>query len=789
MVRAATRYRAFISYSSADRAVAERLQRALERFKIPAPLRGRDTPYGPLPKRLTPIFRDRSDARAAPDLGAGLSEALAASDALVVLCSPAAARSEWVEREILEFKRLGRASRIATVIADGEPRAFDAVTAPDGAFPRALFASVDPQARVSWGVLPEPLAADVRERGDGLEGAALKVVAALAGLSVTELAQRQAEAERRERRRARQIAAGMAGLAIAAAVGGWLAWRNMLEARARLEDAVAVAARQADAAARFRDAYGVPGAVLAQMLAGADGDFDELLRRAHDTPSFRLERARLQTRLGGIAGVIGDAGAQEARARRALADLDRLSVATLLERVAGAFSRPVDPDDVTAQRVEALEVLARSLAAQERRAEANAALTTAAAEAERAQGRARDPGSWAPLRAEALSQLGDVAYWAGDVAPALEWYEAARAVLEAAPATSATPDDRRDAAYQRAQLLTARAEMLLELEDVDAAVAAQREATIAFTGLAREAGAGGRPDDAAGRLEDAHANAVGRLGDMVLAESGRADEARRHYDDALAIHERLHARDPARADWAANLTATLERVVDALLATAEGAPPPERARLVAEATARQEQVLTLRRTLSERDPSNLGWRRDLAVALERRGDVESAARGPCAATGLYRQALAIREELTTRGGAAAERRVALRDRAVSHWTLARNAVARGAAPSEWQPAFRAAIDAIEPRLEDPLTPPFWARDLAIFHADLGEALLEAGHAGEGRAALARALALTRRLRERYPDRELLRLDERQLEERLEEGPERRSARHASALRVAGRECP
>jgi len=786
MERAAARYRAFISYSSVDRAVAERLQRALERFKIPAPLRGRDSAYGPLPTRLAPIFRDRSDARAAPDLGAGLSEALADSEALVVLCSPAAARSVWVEREILEFKRLGRAARIATVIADGEPRAFDAATAPDGAFPRALFASVDAEERVSWGVLPEPLAADVRERGDGLDGAVLKVVAALAGLSVTELAQRQAEAERRERRRAHRIAAGMAALAVAAAIGGWLAWRNMLAARARLEDAVAVAARQADAAARFRDAYGVPGAVLAQMLAGADVDFDELLRRAHDTPSFRLERARLQTRLGGIAGVVGDAGAQEARARRALSDLDRLSAATLAERAAGAFARGVDPDDVAAQRVEALEVLARSLAAQERRAEATSALETAAAEAERAQGRARDPGSWAPLRAEALSQLGDVAYWAGDVAPALARYEAASAVLDAAPATSAAAADRRDAAYQRAQLLTARAEMLLELEDVDAAVAAQQNAVEAFTALARDAGTGGRPDEAAGRLEDAHANALGRLGDMVLARSGRADEARRHYDEALAIHERLHARDPARADWAANLAATLERVVDALLATAEELPPPERVRLVTEATARQEQVLTLRRTLTERDPSNLGWRRDLAVALERRGDVESAARGPCAATDLYQRALAIREELAARGPAA-ERRVAIRDRAVSHWTVARNAVARGDAPAAWRADFRAAIDAIEPRLEDPLTPPFWARDLAIFYADLGEALLGAEQTGEGRAALARALALTRRLRERFPERELLRRDERRLEERLE----RRSARtpFAPGRRSARRGCP
>jgi MTH538 TIR-like domain (DUF1863) len=86
-------YAAFISYSSIDRAMGEQIQRALESYVVPAPLRGQDFGRGPVPKRITPIFRDRWDADASADLGATLQAALQASDALIVLCSPAAACS------------------------------------------------------------------------------------------------------------------------------------------------------------------------------------------------------------------------------------------------------------------------------------------------------------------------------------------------------------------------------------------------------------------------------------------------------------------------------------------------------------------------------------------------------------------------------------------------------------------------------------------------------------------------------------------------------------------------
>ncbi|MEM7428720.1 MAG: toll/interleukin-1 receptor domain-containing protein, partial [Pseudomonadota bacterium] len=114
-------YRAFISYSSKDRKIGERFQREIETFKIPETLRGIESPIGPIPKQVTPIFRDRWDARAAQDLDAYFEKTLNESAFLIVLCSPRAAVSEWVKKEIETFQLQGKGDRIVAVVIDGTP--------------------------------------------------------------------------------------------------------------------------------------------------------------------------------------------------------------------------------------------------------------------------------------------------------------------------------------------------------------------------------------------------------------------------------------------------------------------------------------------------------------------------------------------------------------------------------------------------------------------------------------------------------------------------------------------
>ena len=186
------RYRAFISYSHADEAVAQWLHRALERYRLPSRLVGEQTGIGPVPARLTPIFRDRDELSAAGHLSDTLRQALADSDFLIVISSADAAASRWVNEEIRLFKSMHGEARVLALIAAGDPGERDIT----GFFPPALRFRVDREGRIT-DQATEPVAADIRPGADGRRMAKLKLVAGLTGLPLAALVQR--EAARRQR--------------------------------------------------------------------------------------------------------------------------------------------------------------------------------------------------------------------------------------------------------------------------------------------------------------------------------------------------------------------------------------------------------------------------------------------------------------------------------------------------------------------------------------------------------------------------------------------------------------
>ncbi|MGN6512759.1 MAG: TIR domain-containing protein [Lysobacteraceae bacterium] len=201
------RYWAFLSYSHADRRMAAKLHRALEAYRLPRRLVGRASPHGPVPARLYPVFRDRDELDARGEIGSVVEAALAASRALVVLCSPASARSQWVEAEIAAFRRLHPDAPLLCVLLDGEPNTADAHD------PREC---LGPSLRERFGqgvgtADRAPVAVDLRPRGDGWRLGLQKLVAGLAGVPLGELAQR--DAQRRHRRMA-WLAAVLAAVAI-----------------------------------------------------------------------------------------------------------------------------------------------------------------------------------------------------------------------------------------------------------------------------------------------------------------------------------------------------------------------------------------------------------------------------------------------------------------------------------------------------------------------------------------------------------------------------------------------
>ena len=55
------------------------------------------------------------------DLAANIREALENSEFLIVVCSPRAVRSEWVQREIETFLETHEKDKVLTLLTEGEP--------------------------------------------------------------------------------------------------------------------------------------------------------------------------------------------------------------------------------------------------------------------------------------------------------------------------------------------------------------------------------------------------------------------------------------------------------------------------------------------------------------------------------------------------------------------------------------------------------------------------------------------------------------------------------------------
>lgn len=243
----AHKYRAFISYSHRDSRWASWLHSTLETYHPPKPLVGKVTARGEVPKRLSPIFRDREELPSAVDLSALVNAALKDSACQIVICSPNSAKSRWVNEEILQFKRLGRENRIFSFIIAGEPNATDLPGREhEECFPPALRFKLGPDGELT-AERTEPIAADARSGKDGKHRAALKVIAGLLGVGFDTLKQR--EQQRRNRRLVVISGAAMTGMVVAS---GLAAFAVVQRDRAERETVRAEAeARTADETTRF----------------------------------------------------------------------------------------------------------------------------------------------------------------------------------------------------------------------------------------------------------------------------------------------------------------------------------------------------------------------------------------------------------------------------------------------------------------------------------------------------------------------------------------------------------
>tara|TARA_B100001248_G_scaffold94638_1_gene70231 strand:+ start:4148 stop:6460 length:2313 start_codon:yes stop_codon:yes gene_type:complete len=234
------KYKAFITYAHRDEEKARWLRKKLESFRVPKHLVGKNSPFGPVPSRLYPIFRDRDELAGAAQLGPLIEQALHDSSHLIVLCSPHAVKSRWVNEEIRMFKAMGKADRVLCLVLDGEPMAEDVKNDPGKeCLPLAARRRIDAKGEIT-NQIHEPGAADLREDADGEKDGLLKVIAGLLGIGLDELKQRDMLARQR---RLAWVATTSTTLALSAI--GLSVYAFYQQQQASLARASAVSERQA----------------------------------------------------------------------------------------------------------------------------------------------------------------------------------------------------------------------------------------------------------------------------------------------------------------------------------------------------------------------------------------------------------------------------------------------------------------------------------------------------------------------------------------------------------------
>lgn len=126
------KYFAFISFQSGDAREAVRLQHAIERYRLPAVLCKQDSA---LPRRIKPLYCYINDMHAGEELMQELKSRMEQSRYLIVVCSPRAAQSTYINSGIDYFVSLGRRDSIIPIIVEGVPYSGDPATE---CFPEAL---------------------------------------------------------------------------------------------------------------------------------------------------------------------------------------------------------------------------------------------------------------------------------------------------------------------------------------------------------------------------------------------------------------------------------------------------------------------------------------------------------------------------------------------------------------------------------------------------------------------------------------------------------------------------
>jgi tetratricopeptide (TPR) repeat protein len=511
----AFKYRAFLSYSHLDREWAEWLQEALESYRIDKDLVGRLTPAGPVPKTLRPIYRDGEEIAAGHSLNEKTLSALEASQFLVVLCSPNAAKSLHINEEVRCFNAMGRADRVMAVIVGGVP---------NDPYPDCFPSAVRYKVGLDGGLVDQReslIVADARPQGDDKELAKNKVVARLLGLNLDQILQR-AEQAHKQRARVRNGAIGFLLGAVIVFAGG-VAWTRYELANNEnfLDRTLQGFTGLALGTVSLSDVLGMPRSVSLCVLDGAERQSRNMAEFGRDTPQLRYRKASMLLEFGRSYERLGETAAQRTR----VAEAQRLMQGLITE----------SSGNVTLQRdlFDAYGGLAREAAARGAPDEALKNYRTGLILAERVA--AADPNNPGWQRDLWLSheRIGDLQALKGPAEEALRSYRTALAIAERTVAANPA-----NAGWQRdLSVLQNRIGDLAQEQGQLAEALRYYRASLAI----RERLASADPKNSGWQRDLLVSH--NKIGDVFMEQSVTTD-ALKNYRAGFAIAERLAAADP-----------------------------------------------------------------------------------------------------------------------------------------------------------------------------------------------------------------------------------------------------
>jgi TPR repeat protein len=544
-------YDAFISYShDKDKPIAAALQAVVQKLGKPWYRR-----------RVLRMFRDDTSLSATPQLWPSIEEALAQSRYFVLLASPEAAASKWVNKEVTYWLDHNSPATLLIGLTEGE-LAWDEE--------RNGFVSPTtlPLPPALAGRLPsEPKWVDLREyreaaspRDSKFLEAGADFAAAIRGMPKEDLLSQ----ELRQQRRALRLAySGVAALAVLIVIAGWQ-WRVALQneklavsneraateqkqiaqqQRDRAEKTLATATRTANdmvfkLAQDFRDETGMPVHLMRRILDQARSLQDQLTQSGETSPELKRTEEVAIGELMMTYLAQGDGKAALDAAERAV------GIAEALVQIDPQNALWQDDLNVTYSR------LGDALMASGRREDAFAAYRKALALSEKLTAAAPDDANAHRRLSTDHSRLGNAFNAQGDREEALAQYQKALAILQRF--------GERDAAWQwslsiahgklgEISLVSNHAEEALQ--EFRTALDLMRKVVLAM------------PLDLRAQRELATTyEQVGR----ALVMLGRADEAVDAQEANVRIAQEVAASDPANMERQAMLSSSYEMYFQAL---------------------------------------------------------------------------------------------------------------------------------------------------------------------------------------------------------------------------------